>query len=282
LLLAPERTRTVTLDFSRRPASAIIGCAEIHFRIMDRVQIIATVIDALRAHVSQSGTPGYLSWIYSFHAFDAPTQAVVFQLRSPDVAFVFFTHLEDGPEMECRYEGPISFSEALETLPKAFEKFSQVEVAASTNLEGRKTLAEVMESTFLRFLTEMGPELHQAGTGQLLPSLSKLVATMIVPGVLESQDPNGLVDSVKAQLDRTNSGPLERERYFHEGESEREIYWARFVPPTRVGNTEPRSFQRRVQEEWQRDWPVALTEPVWRNRLRDNTDFSLCFGSGGG
>jgi hypothetical protein len=166
--------------------------------------------------------------------------------------------------LECGYEGPIWFSEALEVLPKAFEKFSEIEVAPLFASEGRKTLAEVMESAFLGFLSNMGSELHQVGIGQLVPSHSKVVAILIVPGDLDSQDPNAIVDSVKAKLDAADRGHSERKRFFREGEFEREIYWARFVPPTRVGKTEPKSFRERVMEDWQGDWPLELTETVWR------------------
>ena len=232
---------------------------------MDRVQIIATVINGIRGWVRQPGTRSYVSWKYSLGAFEAPTQAVTFQLRSPDVAFVFFTHREDSGEMECQYEGPLAFSEALEVLPKALEKFRQVEVATAVNLVGCKTLAEVMESSFLQFFTQMGPALYKIGAGTLLFHPLVRVAILIIPGTFDSQDPNLIVESVKAQLDTANSEPLEHEKYFDAGKAEREIHWASFVPPTRIGETESKSFQQSVIEGWQRDPSVEPSGPIWKS-----------------
>ena len=230
---------------------------------MDRVQAIATVINAVRACVSQSGARTALDWVYSTDAFDAPAQGVVFQLTTPDVAFVFFTHLEDRPEFECRYEGPIPFAEALERLPEIFEKFSQVDLALG-DVRGHKTLAGVMESTFSSFFAEMGSTLLQVGIGALVPSLSKVVATLIVPGAFDAQDVDLLANSVKTQLNPARVQSSGRQSYFREGKSEREIHWARFVPATWIGDTVPINFEQKVRAHWQGDYPRDLTGPVWR------------------
>ena len=227
---------------------------------MDVRSTIHGLIDAFRSHAEEL-TPSHFG---NFGVFEEPTQAIIFQLRSPNVAIIFFTHFSDEPDKRVTTIADIEFPEALDALPRLWTQFETKMVANFFPNESNISLSHVIQETFKSFFSNLAMSISRGGTKFLSGFPSREVATLEAHCESARIDYEGLLRRVLESTKLVHSPWL----YFKSSEQPRKAYFGRFVPRAFVGDRPPKTFKEETEEKWTGPDLWGLREPLWITSYR--------------